>query len=307
MSERPRNSRYRRLPGIFRIGEDKPDDPLLEPQRLTLYVPAGVLDLAEMQARRLGYRDGQEYCTDLVIKAIEAENDREHVADVESKRGPLEGFHAIEADPDYLVELSAAAVARPESNPPPAAAETLIPIGVGFPGGPPEVTFLDGNDPLPPAGLSFAPTPARPETPRARSLSPPPPLLDALAAIIQRHASQLGDDPHGFLPCLRRGESVPPAEVAELAQALSDLERDFRGVAMMDRSLTFSLHRLAFESQILSTDAWPGAFDVWTIDMVRAVQEAVERILSGHDIRYYPTTAADSSPGATPPPPETPR
>ncbi len=87
MSERPRNSRYRRLPGIFRIGEDKPDDPLLEEQRLTLYVPAGALDLAEMQAPRLGFRDGQDYCTEIVVRAIEAEHDREQLADVESKRG----------------------------------------------------------------------------------------------------------------------------------------------------------------------------------------------------------------------------
>ena len=57
---------------------------------------------------------------------------------------------------------------------------------------------------------------------------------------------------------------------------------------MLDRRLAFALHRLAFESQILHTDAWPGAFDAWTVDTLRAVQEAVERILSGQDIRYYP-------------------
>src|SRR6185312_1811250 len=121
------------------------------------------------------------------------------------------------------------------------------------------------------------------ETRRAPDVS-----VGGAAAVILRHAGQGGNAPYGFLPCLRRGESVPPAEVAELAEALAGLEREHRDDRSMDRGLTFALHRLAFESQILTTDAWPGAFDVWTVDMVRAVQEAVERILSGADIRYYP-------------------
>jgi len=32
------------------------------------------------------------------------------------------------------------------------------------------------------------------------------------------------------------------------------------------------------------------------VDMVRAVQEAVERILSGADIRYYPASAGGQTP-----------
>jgi hypothetical protein len=39
----------------------------------------------------------------------------------------------------------------------------------------------------------------------------------------------------------------------------------------------------------LLTDAWPGAFDEHMVMAIRIVQEAVERILSGRDIRYYPT------------------
>ncbi len=105
-----------------------------------------------------------------------------------------------------------------------------------------------------------------------------------------RHAGQAEDDPHAFLPALRRGAAVPASEVAELAQALHELELEHRDKPEMDRRLTFALHRLAFESQILHTDAWPGVFDLWTVDMLRAVQEAVERILSGQDIRYYPAS-----------------
>ena len=50
--------------------------------------------------------------------------------------------------------------------------------------------------------------------------------------------------------------------------------------------MAHALHRLALESQVLLTDAWPGAFDGRMIAAIRTVQEAVERILSGQDIRY---------------------
>ena len=39
---------------------------------------------------------------------------------------------------------------------------------------------------------------------------------------------------------------------------------------------------------MLLTDAWPGVFDERVITAIRTVQEAVERILSGQDVRYYP-------------------
>ena len=101
-----------------------------------------------------------------------------------------------------------------------------------------------------------------------------------------KHAGQGVDDPHSFLATLRRGEPVLLAEVAELAKALHSLETECRSATQLDRRVVFALYRLAFESQVLHTDAWPGGFDDWTVDTIRAVQEAVERILSGQDIRY---------------------
>ena len=70
--------------------------------------------------------------------------------------------------------------------------------------------------------------------------------------------------------------------------APSALEAEYRDARVLDRRIAFALHRLAFEAQVLHTDAWPGLFDEWTVDTLRAVQEAVERILSGQDIRYFP-------------------
>ncbi len=148
------------------------------------------------------------------------------------------GFHAIADDPDYLVELSRAPRPRSEPQPPSLAASASRPIFRRI-----ELSRRSsGSDvsrqrgilrvvrPQPAARAAPTPehpAPAPPLTPVRNSASPPPMIAD-LAEVIQRHAGQLGDDPHGFLPCLRRGESVPPAEVAELAQALTDLERESR-------------------------------------------------------------------------------
>jgi hypothetical protein len=112
--------------------------------------------------------------------------------------------------------------------------------------------------------------------------------------VLWRHVG-LGDDTWAFLPCLRRGVPIPAAKAAELVRALSQLELEHRGAEVLDRRLAHALHRLALESQVLLTDAWPGVFDDRTITTIRSVQEAVERILSGQDIRYYPSASQPAS------------
>jgi hypothetical protein len=120
--------------------------------------------------------------------------------------------------------------------------------------------------------------------------------LSAAAEVVLRHALQAGEEGPSFLAGLRRGEPAAVAEVAELARGLQELERETRGAVVLDRRLAYALHRLAFEAQVLHTDAWPGIFDEWTVDTVRAVQEAVDRILSGQDIRYYTPEPRGGSP-----------
>lgn len=287
MAKRRKFSRWRRLPGVYRFGDEKAPNPNLEPQRLTLYVPGVALDDAQEQANRLGFENIQDYCGDLLVRAIDAESVRDHVAGVEAKRGTLEGLHEIADDPEYLADLSAATAPRAVTGHPrpsaPARAHDPEPLAL--------TVRLEGARGPDPAG---SPPPAvRADRPQALTLSP-------AARAVMRHAGQAEDDPLAFLPCLRRGDPVPPSEVGELAQALHELEIEYRDAPAMDRRLTFALHRLAFESQILHTDAWPGSFDLWTVDMLRAVQEAVERILSGQDIRYYPE--ADDGPDPSPTP-----
>jgi hypothetical protein len=241
-------------------------DPGDDEQLLSLYLTGHVLDKAEQQAHRAGIETVQEYCTVLLREAIEAEHVRDQVAEVEARRGAFEGLLEVAEDPEFLAELTAAS-------------------------GPREGSTADNQEP-------------RADSAGAQPLTLATPF-DALAGpaaqAILRHAGQAGDDPYAFLTCLRRGESVPPAALAELADALRQLEAEYLGERAMDRRLTFALHRLAFESQILHTDAWPGIFDGWTLDTIHAVQEAVERILSGQDIRYFQGPPADEGrPEATP-------
>ena len=106
------------------------------------------------------------------------------------------------------------------------------------------------------------------------------------AEILSSHVA-MNDDEWGFLPCLRRGEAVPAAKVTELEGALLRLEVELRGSTTLDRRIAHGLYRLALESQVLLTDAWPGVFDARVIQAIRTVQEAVERILSDQDIRFY--------------------
>ncbi len=265
MAKKLRFSRFRRLPGLYRFGERKPADPNLEPQRLSLYLPGTVLDMAEAQARRAGVETIQEYCERLLIETIEAEHAREVVEDTEARRGPLEGLDAIANDPEYLAEWNASASPRGRRLPARREMTAMPPTD--------ETPSID--DPM---GSVSEPDPA-----------PDPAAGPSRAAgSILRHAGLLDDDPSGFLPTLRRGETIEADAAQELLRSLAELEAEYRGASYLDRLVAYALHRLAFEGQILLTDGWPGLpVDEGTIDVLRLVQEGVDRVLSGQDIRYF--------------------
>jgi hypothetical protein len=250
VSKKLRYSRWRRLPaGLSRITERKIPGPDADLQRLTLYVPGRLLDAAEALAQKAGAPSVQAYCEDLLRTAIENEQTRHKLTDFQERTGGLDSLDEIANDPDYLAEWTAS-------------------IGSG------------SRDEIPRALESPPPSTPSPEEPALPGPS------DATEVVL-RHAGRLGDDAGGLLPVLRRGERPDPDSARELMQALIDLERTFQGEGALDRRLAFALHRLAFESQILITDAWPGlAADPAVVDTVRLVQEAVDRVLSGEDIRY---------------------
>lgn len=259
VAKRPSQSRYRRLPGISRLHERKPADPGLEPQRVTLYLPGNLLDQAEAMALRSGHETVQQFCEAILTREIAAAHDRERVHDVEARRGKLEGLEGITDDADFLAEFSAS---RNAPAPPPTSPLAPDPR-IGTSDGPGEWEVL------PPAGSEGS-------------------SLSGSAEVVLRHAGVGVEDPSAFLPTLRRGEPIGPEATRELLQALTDLEVEYRESSRLDRRLAYALHRLAFEGQVLLTDAWPtAAADEGTVDVLRIVQEAVDRVLSGEDIRYY--------------------
>jgi hypothetical protein len=250
-----------------------------------LYLSWRQLDTAEALAAQAGGMTIQEYCTGLLQKAIEAERIRAQVEDLEAQRGVLEGLHAIADDPEYLAEWSAEVQAQ--------ARERVEQIRLETPAGSSPGTGSDvaaDRSSLP--GDRSTDSPGSESEPAAiehtfAEVDVPARRLSPAAEVVLRHALQAGEEGPSFLARLRRGEAAAVSEVAELARALHELENESRDATMMDRRLVYALHRLAFEAQVLHTDAWPGVFDEWTVDTVRAAQEAVDRILSGQDIRYY--------------------
>ena len=237
----------------FRLGQRGPTPVSLDEQRLTVYLPAHLLDWAEDQAARAGEATVQVYCARLLGDAIEAEHGRGTIADAEARQGAFEGLNAIADDPEYLAEWVASATPADGRR---------------------EITIVEAPD-----------GPVRP-TPASPSMTPAQPSTAALAVL--RHAGVGTDDPGGFLATLRRGEPVADGAAGELLQALNALEVEYRQAAAIDRRVAYALHRLAFEGQILHTDAYPGVLPAETVNTLRIVQEAVDRVLSGEDIRYYP-------------------
>jgi hypothetical protein len=316
VAKRPRFSRWRRLPGVFRTGENRPVDSGTDLDRLILYVPARILDLAEVLADKAGAPTVQDYCALLLMQALENERVKRKVSDFEARRGPLEGLKQIANDPDYLAEWQERSGSRPESptagnssshdpsgKSPPAVNEPIT-VDIALAEG--DVRTLDST----PENRGAEIAQKEEKHHHARSMvaesdagvvpfvsleSTVVKMTESLAVdVVSRHAGS-GEDQSGFLPCLRRGEPVPAVKAAELIYALNQLEAELRGADTIARRTAHHLYRLALESQVLLTDAWPGVFDERVITAIRTVQEAVERILSGQDFRYYPAPETSGS------------
>ncbi len=251
MAGRPRRPPWKRRYSGFLQGDRIRPDTSDDTQRLTLFLNGRLLDLAEKLTVRSGGGSVQQFCESLLIRALEAERSRHQIEDAEARHGTFEGLRAIADDPIYLAEWTAS---HAQKDAPP-------------------VFKIDSS---PAFALALEPL---------MSL-PAPDRWSESAEVILRHAGLVDDVPGGFLLSLRRGELPTVESVEELAGALVDLDREMRGADRIDRRLAHALHRLALESQVLHTDAWPDAFDNWTIDAIRAVQAAVDRILSGESSSY---------------------
>ncbi|RUL89693.1 hypothetical protein [Tautonia sociabilis] len=259
MSKRPRIPRRRHVPGTFRPFERKGPDPKAEEQRIVLYLPIAALDRAERQAMLAGVESVQRYCEALLMRAIEAQDTLDRDQSDQSRRGRLDRLLAIADDPDYLVEWTAS-LRRPPGG-----------------GTPSPIARVPGD------GDSDRDGEAEAEAGRP---SPEAIVERPAAEVIFHHAGLLGDSPGGFLTLLRAGAPIPAEIGRELMRALVDLEVEHRGASLLDRGLSYALHKLAFEGQVLATEAGVSV-DEETVDLLRLVQEGVDRVLSGQDIRYY--------------------
>jgi hypothetical protein len=115
------------------------------------------------------------------------------------------------------------------------------------------------------------------------------PAADALARLLYHAALDRDPASNGFLGILRRGERPSEAVLRDLDSALAELDALFRDEVRIDRRLAYTLHRLALESQVLLSDAWTHlSSDRALVDQIYGMQQAVDRILSGQEIRYIP-------------------
>jgi hypothetical protein len=255
---KPRRPLWRRRYTSFRHGERPRPDANDDLQRLTLYLTGHLLTLAETLTVRSGAGSVQAYCEQVLIRGLRTEQSNLQIENAEARQGPFEGLREISEDPEYLAEWNASIMHRDENPGSTIDAESYTPFA------------LSAETVMPPPRPESEPEPAH------------PPGFET----VLRHAGLGHEDPLGFLPSLRRGEIPSSDTVEELGAALVDLDRSLKGAASIDRRLAHALHRLAFESQVLHTDAWPDALDTWTIDAIRAVQSAVDRILSGVPSSY---------------------
>jgi hypothetical protein len=219
-------------------------------------LPVAALDLAEQLAYQARVETVQRYCETLLLQALTAADAHDHdtnrVIDLGARP---EDLRTVADDPDYLAEWTATVL---DQLAPPQLPEGVSPTRASLPD--------------PPVALE------QPETMVER------PAVE----VILRHAGLRGNDPDAFLTALRSDGKLHPQVGPELIQALADLEAESRHAPVLDRLLCFALHKLAFEGQILVTEGTRNvAMEESIVDLLRLIQERVDRVLSGQDIRYF--------------------
>ena len=234
---------------------------MAEAQRITLYLPARLLDMAEAQASRAGVETLQRYCEGLLARAIEMERGRETLEATEARFGTFDGLDEVANDPEYLAEWTASIVAHekpaePQEN------------GYSPQGGLPAAASILISGARRPPSKPFCGTRAWPVT---IYRLPPPRCGEPSRSRLRRPGNPPGQGRPGGRAGRRGLHRPPPAAHA--------------------------LHRLAFEGQVLLTDGWHGARPRPTPR--RSVScgscKGVDRVLSGEDYSLPPRSHLDMS------------
>ena len=242
MSKQLRYSRWRRIQGLHRVTDQRLQTHRDEAQRLTLYLPGRLLDLAESLAIQSGNVTTQEYCESVLSRALEAE-----AASAEADRsrrldGPLLVIDEVAQDVVFAQSTQRTDGLR---LPGPRTASTSLPKFV---------------------------TPKTVEADRFEA------AVHRLKAEVEPASSSLAQET--MLGCLRSGTPVGAAIAATLFDVLEVVAEQLRRSDEIPTGLCHLLFRLAFEPQVLLTEAWPQlAGDPTTLRAVRTVQELVESIL----------------------------
>ncbi len=270
MSKALRFSRWRRLPGAHRVFEKMLPTHAETLQRFTVYLPGQILEHAEALARLDGVAHAQAYCEGILTGAIQAEVARRRV-DATPPDTPTDDEISNQADN----------VARDQRGSGSSRSAFSLRLVETVDSG------LTETDPGELHRLAL-PRPSSIRGSEPETVSGSENQRSESAARVLQHAGGVeAGVGEGFLDLLRRGHDVSPKIAAELLSALNSLETELRGTTQIDRRLARALFRLAFEAQVLITDAWPMlGDDPSTLALVRRVQESAERVLSGADVRY---------------------
>ncbi len=239
-----------RVPGTFQSYQKEGLNVSSEPQRIVLYLPIELLDRIEQRALTEGMDSLQRYCEQLIINAF-GDLDQRPKPKFESSPDPpvvRNALRSLDENLDLIESLSEAEEAMPSQQ------EEIR--------------------------VASAPT-------STMLFEAIPEIVDDAVATILQHAGINDPQQRGLLSRLRASDQIDPNAFFGLWNALEQLENSLRESPILDRRLGFALHRLGFEGQILVSEPVSGTvFEEHVIQFVRLIQEKVDRILSGQDIRY---------------------
>jgi len=257
VSKQLRFSRWKRLPGLSRVTEHKIPTHLAELQRLTLYLPGELLDLAEELGMQAGHKTPQRYCEDLLTQALQGQGLQEETKVQDMVKSAL----ADAADYLYQESLDTG---------------RDILIGLTDPVQPNGPFTLRLNGPAVTQEVGAQPTGDAP--PKANESADT--LALAKMEVIRHAGLATSNDTGTFLATLRLGEVPSESAADSLLSALEILDHGMASDEVVPRDLAGALYRLAYEPQVLLTEAWPVlAQDEFTLRLVRRVQAGVEQIL----------------------------
>jgi hypothetical protein len=246
-----KHSRYKRLPQVWRIGQDAPRavDSLGDEFRVTVFLTNQQADRAEKEAIQAGLGDLQNWCQATLRQAINLLDDeaRQPMTPVVRSRpqaspGEIVAEMDLPDDPDFYRELAGIEDDATDND-------------AG------KLTRQLPGDSLPADSLPAAREPARPMKPGTD--------LTLFADALER-----------VLAALRNAGRPQEVDVSMVSSTLESLAAGHAEEDHLPRDLVRLVYRLAMESQVLITEVHPRlGLDLTVITAVRRMQAAAGRLI----------------------------